>query len=330
MPLKPGTMAGAYVLKRELASGGAGPSTRPSTEARPARRRQGAAPQSRLVSGDGRALRARGARGQPDPAPQHRRHLRVRRLPDGRQYFVMELLEGARPRTLLERAGRFPPSEALRDPRAGLLARWRPRTRRASSTAISSPSNIFIANDGRPARSPSCSTSASPSCMRRGGRGRAHRRGTGWARRTHVARADPRRHRRPAHRHLRAGRGPLPPADRAVSVPGRDDDRHRAHAPGGAAAAPEPGRPGAAALDAVVLRCMEKTPERRYHARRRSSRRSATWADEESAEPEVTRTWWPSSSRSGSRTAPMRRATRCWTIRRPSSMRPSRASGRPG
>ena len=86
-------------------------------------------------------------------------------LADGRQYYVMELLDGETLDALLERER--PAARSTRRCRSCARSRARstPRTPRASRTAISSPrtcSSRADADGG--AGSPSCSTSASRSC----------------------------------------------------------------------------------------------------------------------------------------------------------------------
>jgi serine/threonine-protein kinase len=110
--LKPGTLAGAYVLKKELASGGGGT----VYEA-----------QHRLL---GRKVAVKVLRRELAASPQMvarflREALAVNmikhpnivdiyefgELPDGRPFYVMELLEGTDLRSLLNERGRFTPTE---------------------------------------------------------------------------------------------------------------------------------------------------------------------------------------------------------------------------
>ena len=84
-----------------------------------------------------RAVRRRGARGQPDRPPEHRRHLRVRR--DARRPPLLRDGAARRRDAARARARRGPmPLARWRASSARSRARSRPRTPRASSTAISS------------------------------------------------------------------------------------------------------------------------------------------------------------------------------------------------
>ena len=125
------------------------------------------APQVLGRSRDGVAVHRRGARGQPDPPPQHHRHLLVRRSStDGRQYYVMELLDGE-PLDALPRARRARCRSTRRCRScARSRARSTPRTPRASRTAISSPRTCSSCATTTARCSRSCSTSASRSCSR--------------------------------------------------------------------------------------------------------------------------------------------------------------------
>jgi hypothetical protein len=91
-----------------------------------------------------------------------------------------------------------------------------------------------------------------------------------------------------------------------------DIERQHLEAPPPRPSQPPPCRPPGR----VSLRCMEKTADRRFPASRRSSRRCATRSGTRRGEHEVTARGAPSTSRSGSPTAPTPRATRCWTTRR--------------
>ena len=143
-------------------------------------------------------------------------------IADGTPFLVMELLEGESLGTRIRRDGALPiadraSSSATRPPR-----RWGRRTRRGSSTAISSPTTCSSCRIRTiPSASGSrCSTSGSPSCSRERQRlGQdAHRHADGDAD-LHVARAVPRdEDRRPPQRHLLAGDHLLRDAVRAAAV----------------------------------------------------------------------------------------------------------------
>ena len=120
--LKPGTLArrlrpeeGARVGRRRHRLRGAPP------DPRPARRGQGAAPAARGVAADGRALRAGSARRQHDQAPEHRRHLRVRRSARRAAVLRHGAARGHRPAVDPERARPLSARRGAGDPRAGLL-----------------------------------------------------------------------------------------------------------------------------------------------------------------------------------------------------------------
>ena len=148
---------------RKIGEGGMGVGLRgrPAGD-RQARRDQGAGAAHRLEPRAGAPLRRRGARRQQDRPPQHRRHLLVRvaarRAP---------LLRDGVPRG--REPGRSPEAQVRSSPtrRGGCCdrsaRRWRRRTGRASSTAISSPTTSGSCSRSTGTRTPSCSTSASPS-----------------------------------------------------------------------------------------------------------------------------------------------------------------------
>jgi serine/threonine protein kinase len=112
--LKPGTVAGAYVLKAELASGGGGTVYEAQHKilgrkvaVKILRRQLAASPQmvARFVQ-EARAVNL----------IKHPNIVDVSdfgELPDGRPFHVMELLEGTDLRTILNERGRFPAAEVL-------------------------------------------------------------------------------------------------------------------------------------------------------------------------------------------------------------------------
>jgi serine/threonine-protein kinase len=112
--LKPGTLCGAYVLKKELASGGGGDGLRgaashpgPQGAVKVLRRQLAASPQmvARFVQ-EARAVNM-------IKHPSIVDIFEFDELPDGRPFYVMELLEGIDLRSILNERGRFPPGEVL-------------------------------------------------------------------------------------------------------------------------------------------------------------------------------------------------------------------------
>ena len=112
--LKPGTLAGAYVLKKELASGGGGTVYEAHhrilgrrAAVKVLRRQLAASPQmvARFVQ-EARAVNM-------IKHPSIVDIFEFDDLPDGRPFYVMELLEGIDLRSILNERGRFPPGEVL-------------------------------------------------------------------------------------------------------------------------------------------------------------------------------------------------------------------------
>jgi hypothetical protein len=111
--LKPGTIAGAYVLKKELASGGGGTVYEAQhrllgrkTAVKVLRRELAASPQ--MVARFLREALAVNMIKHPNIVDIYE----FGELPDGRPFYVMELLEGTDLRSLLNERGRFTPKEA--------------------------------------------------------------------------------------------------------------------------------------------------------------------------------------------------------------------------
>src|SRR5579862_4681847 len=111
--LKPGTVAGAYVLKKELASGGGGTVYEAQhrllgrkAAVKVLRRELAASPQ--MVARFLREALAVNMIKHPNIVDIHE----FGELPDGRPFYVMELLEGVDLRSLLNERGRFTPAEA--------------------------------------------------------------------------------------------------------------------------------------------------------------------------------------------------------------------------
>jgi len=112
--LKPGTLCGAYVLKKELASGGGGTVYEAQhrilgrrAAVKVLRRQLAASPQmvARFVQ-EARAVNM-------IKHPSIVDIFEFDDLPDGRPFYVMELLEGIDLRSILTERGRFPPGEVL-------------------------------------------------------------------------------------------------------------------------------------------------------------------------------------------------------------------------
>ena len=84
-------------------------------------------------------------------------------LPDGRPFYVMELLEGTDLRSILNERGRFPPSEVLEilEPVCSALQAAHDRGHRPPRPQ--GQQHLHRAASAASASS-SCSTSASPSC----------------------------------------------------------------------------------------------------------------------------------------------------------------------
>src|SRR5437763_2298011 len=112
--LKPGTLAGAYVLKKELASGGGGTVYEAQhrllgrkAAVKVLRRELAASPQ--MVARFLREALAVNMIKHPNIVDIYE----FGELPDGRPFYVMELLEGTDLRTLLTERGRISPPEVL-------------------------------------------------------------------------------------------------------------------------------------------------------------------------------------------------------------------------
>jgi serine/threonine protein kinase len=112
--LRPGTLAGAYVLHKELASGGGGTVYEAQhrllgrkAAVKILRRELAASPQ--MVARFLREALAVNMIKHPNIVDIYE----FGELPDGRPFYVMELLEGTDVRTLLNERGRFSPAEVL-------------------------------------------------------------------------------------------------------------------------------------------------------------------------------------------------------------------------
>ena len=162
--LSPGTMAGAYVLKREIASGGGGTvyEAQHKVLGRKAavkvlRRQLAASPQ--MVTRFVREAQAVNMIKHPNIVDIYE----FDTLPDGRPFYVMELLEGTDVRIAAQRARPLPARRGAGDPRAGLLgAAGRARARHRPPRP-QGQQHLHRAPRGENAHASSCSTSASPS-----------------------------------------------------------------------------------------------------------------------------------------------------------------------
>ena len=112
--LKPGTLCGAYVLKKELASGGGGTVYEAQhrillrrAAVKVLRRQLASSPQ--MVARFLQEARAVNMIKHPNIVDI----FEFDDLPDGRPFYVMELLEGIDLRSILNERGRFPPGEVL-------------------------------------------------------------------------------------------------------------------------------------------------------------------------------------------------------------------------
>ena len=112
--LKPGTLCGAYVLKKELASGGGGTVYEAQhrillrrAAVKVLRRQLASSPQ--MVARFLQEARAVNMIKHPNIVDI----FEFDDLPDGRPFYVMELLEGIDLRSILNERGRFPPAEVL-------------------------------------------------------------------------------------------------------------------------------------------------------------------------------------------------------------------------
>jgi serine/threonine-protein kinase len=267
--LKPGTTAGAYVLKKELASGGGG--TVYEAQHRILGRRAAVKVLRRQLAASAQ-MNARFL--QEARAVNMIKHpnivdiLDFGDLPDGRPFYVMELLEGIDLRSILTERGRFPPAEVLEilEPVCSAL-------QAAHDLGIVhrdlKASNIFIGSVGDKRVVKLLDFGIAKLMRPEGGEGGltvvGTRLGTSYTMAPEQIRGDAIDPRTDIYAlgvvlyHLLTGQYPF----RAETM--TDIERQHLEAP---APRPSQAAPVSPALDAVVLRCMEKTAERRYPSAR--------------------------------------------------------------
>jgi serine/threonine protein kinase len=267
--LKPGTMAGAYVLKRELASGGGG--TVYEAQHRILGRRAAVKVLRRQLAASAQ-MNARFL--QEARAVNMIKHpnivdiLDFGDLPDGRPFYVMELLEGIDLRSILTERGRFPPAEVLEilEPVCSAL-------QAAHDLGIVhrdlKASNIFIGTSGEKRVIKLLDFGIAKLMRPEGGEGGltvvGTRLGTSYTMAPEQIRGDAVDQRTDIYAlgvvlyHLLTGQYPF----RAETM--TDIERQHLEAP---PPRPSQAAPVSPALDLVVLRCMEKSPERRYPSAR--------------------------------------------------------------
>ena len=267
--LKPGTMAGAYVLKRELASGGGGTVYEAQhrilgrrAAVKVLRRQLAASPQmnARFVQ-EARAVNM-------IKHPNIVDIFEFGELPDQRPFYVMELLEGIDLRSILTERGRFPPGEVLEilDPVCSAL-------QAAHDQGIVhrdlKASNIFIGTSGEKRVVKLLDFGIAKLMRPEAGEGGltvvGTRLGTSYTMAPEQIRGDTIDPRTDVYAlgvvlyHLLTGQYPF----RAETMP--DIERQHLESP---PPRPSQAAPVSPALDTVVLRCMEKLPDRRYPSAR--------------------------------------------------------------
>jgi serine/threonine protein kinase len=263
--LKPGTLCGAYVLKKELASGGGGTVYEAShrilnrrAAVKVLRRQLAASPQmvARFVQ-EARAVNL-------IKHPSIVDIFEFDELPDGRPFYVMELLDGIDLRSILTERGRIPPAEVLEilEPVCSAL-------QAAHDLGIVhrdlKASNVFIANVGGTRVVKLLDFGIAKLLHPDAGEGGltvvGTRLGTSYTMAPEQIRGDSVDARTDIYAlgvvlyHLLTGQYPF----RAETMTDIERQHLEAPVPRPSQAAPVP-----PALDAIVLRCMEKTAERRY------------------------------------------------------------------
>ncbi|HXJ20459.1 MAG TPA: serine/threonine-protein kinase [Polyangia bacterium] len=265
--LAPGTLAGPYVLKREIASGGGGTvyEAQHKVLGRKAavkvlRRQLAASPQ--MVTRFVREAQAVNLIRHPAIVDI----FEFDTLPDGRPFYVMELLEGTDVRSLLNERGRFSPAEVLEilDPVCSALqvAHEQGIVHRDLKA-----SNIFVSTNGGKRTVKLLDFGIAklmhPDASEAGLTVVGTRLGTSYTMAPEQIRGDGVDPRTDIYAlgvvlyHLLTGQYPF----RAETM--TDIERQHLEAP---PPRPSQGAPVSPAFDAVVLRCMEKTAERRYQS----------------------------------------------------------------
>ncbi|HEY7371810.1 MAG TPA: serine/threonine-protein kinase [Polyangia bacterium] len=287
--LKPGTLCGAYVLKKELASGGGGTVYEAShrilgrkAAVKVLRRQLASSPQmvARFVQ-EARAVNM-------IKHPSIVDIFEFDDLPDGRPFYVMELLEGIDLRSILNERGRFPPAEALEilEPVCSAL-------QAAHDLGIVhrdlKASNIFIANVAGQRVVKLLDFGIAKLLHPDAGEGGltvvGTRLGTSYTMAPEQIRGDGVDARTDIYAlgvvlyHLLTGQYPF----RAETMTDIERQHLEAPVPRPSQAAPVP-----PALDAVVLRCMEKTAERRFQTVKAFLEALRAAAGGKAAEPETT------------------------------------------
>jgi eukaryotic-like serine/threonine-protein kinase len=265
--LAPGTLAGPYVLKKEIASGGGGTvyEAQHKVLGRKAavkvlRRQLAASPQ--MVTRFVREAQAVNMIKHPAIVDIYE----FDTLPDGRPFYVMELLEGTDVRTLLNERGRFSPAEVLEilEPVCSALqvAHEQGIVHRDLKA-----SNIFVKTSGDTRAIKLLDFGIAklmhPDASEAGLTVVGTRLGTSYTMAPEQIRGDGVDPRTDIYAlgvvlyHLLTGQYPF----RAETM--TDIERMHLEAP---PPRPSQGAPVSPAFDAVVLRCMEKTAERRYQS----------------------------------------------------------------
>jgi eukaryotic-like serine/threonine-protein kinase len=267
--LSPGTIAGAYVLKKEIASGGGGTVYEAQHKVlgrraavKVLRRQLAASPQ--MVTRFVREAQAVNMIKHPAIVDIYE----FDTLPDGRPFYVMELLDGTDVRSMLNDRGRFTPAEVLEilEPVCSALqvAHEHGIVHRDLKA-----SNIFMANVGPGEKRTiklldfGIAKLMHPDASEAGLTVVGTRLGTSYTMAPEQIRGDGVDPRTDIYAlgvvlyHLLTGQYPF----RAETM--TDIERQHLEAP---PPRPSQAAPVSPAFDAVVLRCMEKTPERRFQS----------------------------------------------------------------